>query len=343
MNYVRIILLLLPVCLGQSSRAVDFSSKGPLTTEILQFQDLADSARSGRKVPIKIHIPKEGGPFPLIIASHGAGGNVDAHYAHAQHLASHGYAVICVEHKGSNTRQLTKGLRVMKNLSGMLRDSDEVMNRPKDVSFAINKAEEWNTSHEKLRGRINIKKIGVMGHSYGAFTTMLICGMRPALDELTPPVPPGEGPGPDLSDKRVACGLALSPQSANLPFFTPECFLPLSIPLMGISGTKDKQQNALPPIRRYEDFALWPKSNGQNKFLWLETANHLDFSDNGGTRMTRVPSKTRPDVQRIVRAAMLLFFEAHLKSDSSAEKLLTTEGLSPYCHGQINKLELRSK
>ena len=343
MNRTNIIILLFIALVTQIRAGEDFSAKGPLTVEVIDFPDIADSARAGRKVPMKIHIPKEGGPYPLIIASHGAGGNVDAHYAHAQHLASHGYAVLCVEHKGSNTRQLLKGFNIVKNLSNMLRDSDEVMNRPKDISFAIDKASEWNTSSQKLHSRINIKKTGVMGHSYGAFTTMLICGMRPALDELIPPVPPGKGPGPDLSDMRVLCGLALSPQSADLPFFTPECFSTLKIPLMGISGTKDKQQGALPAIRRYNDFALWPALKGQNKFLWLDNANHFDFSDNGGTRMTRVSSKTRSDVQRIVRAAMLLFFNAHLKSDSSAEKLLSTEGLDVYRQGEVKKFELRSK
>lgn len=323
--------------------AEDLSAKGPLSVEVIDFPDLTDPARSDRSIPMKIHIPEKGGPYPLVIASHGAGGNVDSHYAHAQHLASHGYAVICVEHKGSNTRQLMKRGRVIRNLGDMLRNSDEVLNRPKDISFAIDKAREWNKSHEKLRGLIDMKKIGVMGHSYGAFTTMLICGMRPALDQLTPVISPGKGPGPDLSEPRVLCGIALSPESADLPFFTPECLAFLKIPLMGISGTKDKQQGGLLPIRRYEDFSLWPESGGRNKFLWIDGANHFDFSDSGGVRRARVSSDTRSDVQRIVRAAMLLFFDFHLKSDLSAEKSLSTKELSPYLGGDIKWLEMRSR
>lgn len=340
MKYLSALLLLVPVFL---QAAEDFSAKGTWSVEVFDFPDLTDAARAGRKVPMKIHIPEAGGPYPLVIASHGAGGNVDAHYAHAQHLASHGYAVICVEHLGSNTHQLMKGFNVARNLNNMLTNSDEVMNRPKDVSFAIDKAAEWNISHEKLRGRIDMKKVGVMGHSYGAFTTMLLCGMRPALDELVPFVPPGKGPGPDLSDSRILCGVALSPESADLPFFTPSCLATLKMPLMGISGTKDKQQRGIPAIRRYKDFSLWPESSGQHKFLWLDGANHFDFSDNGGIRKTRVSSATRPDVQRVVRAAILLFFNLHLKDFKSEEPFLTTDGLKPYLQGGIKSLEMRSR
>lgn len=160
-------------------------------------------------MPVKVHVPEGAGPFPVSIVSHGAGGDWDTHYAQAQHLASHGYAVLCLEHVGSNRQRITQGFPMMQNLEAMIHDSEEVLARPRDVSFVIDRAAEWNRTHDKRRGKPDLPHVGVMGHSFGAFTTMVVCGMRPALNWLTPRVEPGKGIDPDLSDARVKCGVAL--------------------------------------------------------------------------------------------------------------------------------------
>ena len=109
------------------------------SVEIIAFPDLVDATRKsptasearrprlprrndeapsdgGRRIPIKVHVPTSGGPYPVIVLSHGAGGSWDTHYAQAQDLASHGYAVLCVEHVGSNRGRLTRGLRRRQNV-----------------------------------------------------------------------------------------------------------------------------------------------------------------------------------------------------------------------------------
>lgn len=352
----------------------DFSAPGRLKVETINFTDTVDKSRvSGeavestsrpsrfprlrrnsnsaatttkineRRVPIKVHAPIDGGPYPIIVISHGAGGNWDTHYAQAQHFASHGYVVLCMEHVGSNTEKLRSGLRLLENINRMIRDSNEVLGRPKDVSFAIDQATAWNSSHEKLKGRLDLNHIGILGHSFGAYTTMVICGMRPALDWLEPPVAPGKGVGPDLSDARISCGIALSPQGANEPFFIEKSMASLSKPLMGISGSEDKQQGGLPPMTRYQSFSLWPENRGLNKFVWLSNANHLDFTDSTGGEQQGMRSANRDDVQKIVRAASLMFFDLHLRKNNSSMENLTTSGLEKYLHGAIDSVEVRSK
>lgn len=357
------VLLLVPfaVLLG-----ADLSARGSSSVETIEFSNLTDTSRSqvqatsgtmlrriaprfrrdttsvtGRKVPIKVHVPTGSGPFPVLIVSHGAGGDWDTHYAQAQHLASHGYAVLCLEHIGSNRERLTQGFRMMQNLEAMIHDAGEVLARPKDVSFAIDHAEEWNRTHEKLRGRLDLKWVGVMGHSFGAFTTMVVCGMRPALEWLTPRVEPGWGLGPDLRDPRVKCGVALSPQGVGEPFFIRESFSSLKMPLLGISGTHDKQQNGLSAENRREAFALWPQ--GAHKFLWLANAKHLDFTDSTGANRRATPSPTRDDVQPLVRAATLLFLNAHLKADKESARQLTADALKHDLRGAVSNVEVLSK
>lgn len=340
--------------------AADLAANGPLPVTVLEFPDAAagsgggatdvhaDQSRPGsepaarsRRLPIKVHAPEDGGPFPVVVVSHGAGGDWDTHHAQAMHLASHGYVVLCLEHVGSNRERLTRGFQMMRNLGAMIHDSREVLARPGDVSEAISRAEDWSRSHETLRGRLDLRRIGVMGHSFGAFTTMVVCGMRPAIEWLAPPVAPGRGLGPDLRDPRVTCGVALSPQGVGEPFFIEESFGSLRVPLLGISGTLDAQQGGLPAANRREAFSLWPP--GGHAFIWIAGARHLDFTDSAGASRRMLPSPTRDDVQPVVRAATVLFFAAHLKADGAAAKRLTAVGLKPYLRGAITAVDVLSK
>jgi len=320
------------------------------TVEVLEFPERIDASRgaaskeggpSGRPVPMRMHLPAGDGPFPVIVVSHGAGGDLDTHFGQAQDLALHGYAVLCVEHVGSNRDRLMRDRRPLKSVDAMTRDAQEVLARPKDISFAIDQASRWNQSHETLKGKLDMERVGAMGHSFGAYTTMVVCGMRPALDWLVPRVEPGKGLGPDLRDPRVKCGVALSPQGVGEPFFLKESFASLQVPLLGISGTKDAQQAGQPAVNRKEAFAFWPQ--GQHLFVWLGNARHADFTSASGRTGRSLPSPTREDAQPVTRAATRAFFDLHLRSQPDAAKRLTAEALRPLLRGGIDSVEVLSK
>jgi predicted dienelactone hydrolase len=353
------------LCLGliDQAWAADPSQPGPLTSSTIEFRNLVDVSRTsqketesgrprllkirregeakaaGRPVPIKVHLPEGSGPFPVVVVSHGAGGDWDTHFAQAKHLASHGYAVLCLEHVGSNRERMTSGLRLMKNLDAMIHDADEVLARPKDVSFALDRANEWNRDHPKMKNRLDLGRVGMMGHSFGAYTTMVVCGMRPALDWLTPRIEPGKGLGPDQTDARVRCGVALSPQGVGEPFFIQESFASLKAPLLGVSGTLDKQQNGLTAQNRLDGFALWP--SGAHAFVWITDAKHLDFTDSSGTERKAQASSSRDDVQPVAKAATLLFLDQHLKPENKAK--LSSEALNPYRKGAVTDIKVYLK
>ena len=360
----RFLLVAALAALSPALRAADASARGPLAVETLEFATLRDPSRpspssaserpgrlarrtaetepgAGRPVPIKVHLPAGTGTMPVVIVSHGAGGDWDTHFAQAQHLASHGYVVLCLEHVGSNRQRLAQGMRPMQNLDAMIHDADEVLTRPKDVRFSIDWATGQNAAEGKLRGRMDLKRVGIVGHSFGAYTAMACCGMRPALDWLRPTVAPGKGLGPDLSDPRIRCGVALSPQGVGEPFFLPESFASLKAPLLGITGTLDRQQNGAPAENRREGFALWPK--GDHRLVWISNAKHLDFTDSSGADRQARGSSSRDDVQPLTRAATLRFLDANLKSDRSAAATLTEAGLRPYLRGVVDKVEVLAR
>jgi predicted dienelactone hydrolase len=315
------------------------AADGPLRVQTLAFPKLVDNDRK-RSIPIKVHLPTSGGPYPLIVVSHGAGGTWDANYAQAHHLASHGYVVFALEHVGSNLAVAKANIHFLRNIKAMTRDASEVLGRPKDISFAIDQAERWNASDEKLRGRIDLAHIGLLGHSFGAYTTLAVTGIRPALDWLKPVVPPGHGLGPNLRDPRIDCGVALSPQGPGEPFFIEQSYASLRTPLLGISGSRDKQQGAEPENRR-RAFTLWPP--GDKYFIWLEGADHTAFSDSTGAGLRMLPSRSRDDVQPIVRAATLAFFDAYLKGKKEALQGLSVKALTPYLHGEVDNIEVLTK
>ena len=146
---------------------------------------------------------------------------------------------------------------------------------------------------------------------------------------------------PDLSDPRVKCGVALSPQSPGEPCFIAESFGSLRVPLLGITGSKDDQQAGKTASDRRDSFALWPKS--EHLLVWLANAQHLDFSASSGSDDRALPSRTRADAQPVTRAATRAFFDLHLKGDAAAAKVLTTDGLKPSLRGAVNTVEVLSK
>jgi predicted dienelactone hydrolase len=222
----------------------------------------------------------------------------------------------------------------------MTRDSNEVLTRPRDVSFAIDQASAWNHSHPLLKNKLDLSHVGVLGHSFGAYTTLAACGARPVLDWLTPRVGTGKGLGPDLSDKRISACVALSPQGPGEPYFNESSYTGLNRPVLGISGTRDKAQNKTPENRK-RFFELEPKKG--KIFIWIKGADHLSFADSTGSVTRNMRSRSRKYVQPIVRVATLLFFKTYLQNNKTASALLTEKSFSPLIAGVVKKIEIFKK
>ena len=150
---------------------------------------------------------------PLVMFSHGAGGNGSVYAWFGEYLASHGYIVAMVYHYRANTYD-----------SSALYVRNRLWQRPRDVSLDIT-----HLLQDRVWGpHIDPNEIGVAGHSQGGFTAIWIGGAKvnPELflryqlgwknNQLVPAYIRDQmqvdvRPALDVRDKRVKAAFAMAP------------------------------------------------------------------------------------------------------------------------------------
>jgi dienelactone hydrolase len=270
-----------------------------------------DAARD-RVVPVRIYIPSGDGPFPLIVYSHGLGGSRDGNRYVGTHWASHGYICAHIQHKGSDSA-VWKGAgdQAMAKMRQAAAQPENAVNRPKDVSFAIDMLTAMNAEKGgRLAGRIDLEKIGVGGHSFGAFTALASTGRV-----LVPPF----GKPLDLTDKRIKACLPMSAPGRDTPRLR-KSYADYATPCLHMTGTKDDSiiSNTKAADRRC---AFDAGSKGDQYLLILRDAEHMTFGDS-----LRRRDRRRARHHELILQSGTAFWDAYLKGDAAALKWLAEGG-----------------
>ena len=200
-----------------------------------------DAAR-GRDLPLRVYLPTNTAPAPVILFSHGLGGSRAGSIFLGEHWAARGYVAVFLQHPGSDDsvwkdEPRPQRMQAMNQAASL----ENFLLRVKDVPAVLNQLEAWNADKtNRLAGRFDMKKVGMSGHSFGAVTTEAVSGE-------TSPVG-----GQKFTDPRIRAAIAFSPSSPKLGSAA-NAFGSVKIPWLLMTGTRDvapSQRLQRPPAGR---------------------------------------------------------------------------------------------
>ena len=96
-----------------------------------------DEARQ-RDIPVRIRLPQSSAPVPAILFSHGLGGSLGGGTEWAEQWASRGFAVIHVQHPGSD-ESIWKDKLAGERMAGLRSGADlqQFLARIADIKFVV--------------------------------------------------------------------------------------------------------------------------------------------------------------------------------------------------------------
>ncbi len=187
---------------------------------------------------------------------------------------------------------------------------ENLLLRAGDVSATLDQLALWNDAQDHaLHKRLDLARVGMSGHSFGAVTTQTVSGQKPAL-------------GKSLTEPRIRAAVAMSP-SVPRGASAETLFGAVHIPWMLLTGTKDRSiVGRADPESRLDVYPALPP--GGKYELVLEGAEHSAFGD----RALPGDSEPRnPNHHRAILALTTAFWDATLRGDSAARAWLDGEGV----------------
>jgi pimeloyl-ACP methyl ester carboxylesterase len=246
---------------------------GPRTLRATIWYPAIDAADASRAIVNAL--PAEG-RFPVVVYSHGGcGGAAKAVEPVALPIVSNGFVFVQFPHPGSTSDDC---------VSGGERYTRALLERPDDIVDIVNELKRLNDDLSwPLHGRVETSLVGIIGHSQGGQTALMMPARDPrvrATFSLSPSVAHPDSP-PSLWDSIRAC----------------------RVPVLIVHGERDATWTSEGPLKAYESLpAGTPKA-------------YLEVSGMGHT-----PSSS-DDIAFVVRYATALF-QRYLKGDESAAAIL---------------------
>jgi predicted dienelactone hydrolase len=305
---LAVALLALPLLstLACAEHAPAYSPEKPLCKVATLLLTWHDSARD-RDVPAKIYFPANArSPCPMIIFSHGLGGNRGGYGYLGEHWAGRGYISVHLQHAGSDDAVwIAAGINAYAALKRAVADPQNALDRAEDVPFAIDRMLALNhQAGSPFEGLVNEKQIGMAGHSFGAWTTLALVGEKTAADH-------------SLADPRIKAAIAMSPPVPGGAEKAKGQFSGIGVPVFHMTGTRDDspigETKAADRRIPYDQAAT-----AGSCLLVLDGADHMTFSGHilGAFR------REDAHYQTFILAGSIAFWDATLRGDPAARAWL---------------------
>jgi predicted dienelactone hydrolase len=286
--------------------------------------EFTDTTRQ-RVIPLLVRMPEGQGKVPLVIFSHGLGGSREGGKLWGEHWVAHGYAVIHTQHSGSDTSLLKSGIGAPLQKLKRGATGQQLIARAQDVSFVLDEIARRQASGDAIYARMDMGRIAMTGHSFGAATTLALADQR------------YRGTSQTLVDARFKAYIAFSPQMAqSTPGSSFDAYREIRKPMLVVTGTYDGDMlgNGASPDRRAAVFDALPA--GDKYRVIFDKGDHMVF--NGGAAREsevflqfidnsspRTDTTTATLIQNKTNALTLQFLDAYLKSDASAKAWLAKD------------------
>lgn len=332
-----------PITLVDPSRK---SVANPPDTTALQSRPLQPPPATdaiGRVIPVDVYLPERllpenPGPAPVVVISHGLGSDRNTFSYLARHLASHGFAVLVPEHPGSNSKQFEA---LVRGIVSEVAEPSEFIDRPLDITYLLNEMERLAESNPDLKGRLNLKNVGVIGHSFGGYTALALAGASINVKQLkadcqdlentfnlslllqcrADALPLGQFQT-GLQDSRIKAVMALNPFTSAV--FGQDGISQIQIPTMIVTGNGDTVAPAL--LEQIKPFT-WLK-NPNRYLVMMDGGTHFSvLSVNPGAGIVALPEDVvgpSPAIaRRYVNALSLAFFKTYIANESAYRPYLS--------------------
>jgi predicted dienelactone hydrolase len=305
------ILVLVWAVAAPASAACPYDPAGPYAVETTGVI-WTDAARQ-RALPLRVRLPNAPGARPVVLFSHGLGGNVDSGRAWGERWASYGFVVIHLQHPGSDA-SVWRGVERPAQSLRAAASLDQYLARVADVKFVLDELQRRQRAGDPLAARLDLARIGMSGHSFGAQTTQALAGQ--SFDGTAT----ARTAAAALAELRLRAFVAFSPSARSQQ--AAALFATIAKPFISITGTDDGMVGlglGVPPPLRRVPFEGMP---GPDQYLLvLEAADHMVFN---GTARARTGGDTAHDATHTALAAAVTtaFWLAYLADDGAARDWL---------------------
>ncbi|MBS0361257.1 MAG: hypothetical protein JSR98_07745 [Proteobacteria bacterium] len=291
---------------------------GPFGVTNADHMDLVDPDR-GRTIATRALFPTEPGRYPVIIFSHGFGGSYKTFGMTGVVWASHGYVVLHPTHSDSillpdpkiraEEAQVMRQVLARRGEGGargdlqsafvkVLDDPFFIDSRLRDVGFLLRALKDRKLGLDpRVLERADTAKLGMSGHSYGGYTTLVCAGAR-LIPPSAAPVPAG-----------FAGFIGMSGQGPGRMSLNDDSFKGMVKPYMATTGTRDFGAANETPAWRLKPYELCPP--GGKYAVVVQGFRHMDFD----------PVQGDPELGArgaILRRYQLQFWDSVLKGGRAA-------------------------
>ncbi|MDJ0594157.1 MAG: alpha/beta fold hydrolase [Pleurocapsa sp. MO_226.B13] len=315
------------------ARQFDLRNSGTLTWHEKTLT-LFDQKRD-RIIQVDFYRPQIDTFIPVVVISPGLGVDKDNFVYLGQHLASHGFAVTILNHPGSDLQQF-------KNfLAGTTKEAveaKEFIDRPLDVSYLLDELQELeHTDYSQLES-LNLKQVGIIGDSFGAYTALALAGVEPNTKLLQQDCQSNQNnlnwfnpsllfqcllfdlpltTNYQLSDRRIAAIFAMNPIVSSI--FGRQSLSQLKLPVTFVAGSEDPIAPALP-----EQIKPFTWLSSPNKYLLLiEKGTHIYKRSQAFNILTT--STNFGLARQYLQAMSLAFMKTHLARENDYRLFLSSD------------------